>query len=104
MSSKHGRVSRCGPDYRPVCREDKVAEWAQAIRVALRHCDGALVAEAVAAEFAGRFWEALADKQVPVKEIMETPGGLAAKWTLGEARGELVVAADTVIKKPEEAT
>jgi hypothetical protein len=78
---------RCGPELRPVSREDKVREWVPAIQAQLRHRDGGPIPADAAADYGDRFWKALQRRCVPLRDIMATDGTAAADWVLA-AYGE----------------
>jgi hypothetical protein len=95
--------ARRGPEFTPVCREDKVEEWAKAINAATRYCDDTEMTEAKAADYAEKFWQSLEHNCTPVRTIMGMSGAAAAQWALFAFAGTLspapgvtvVVGADT---------
>jgi hypothetical protein len=101
VSSKYGRRNRCGPEYRPVCREEKIKEWAEAIKSTVRSRAGTALTDDEAASYADWYWRFLAASQMPVKEVMETPGTAAVKWLLITADGVLLDTSLVTDQNPE---
>lgn len=92
------KLARHGPEYKPVCREEKIKEWTEVIRVAVRYRNGGdVIANGEATSYAEQYWQSLTNLNVPVKDIAATPGILAAEWTLA-THTNLIATADVVVK------
>jgi hypothetical protein len=79
-------TSRHGPEFKPVSREDKVDEWANAIQAKLRLRGGGEIPAAEAIEYADRFWRHMQGRSIPIKDIMNADSKFAVEWILSREK------------------